>query len=98
MTITVDGEAYLFDDSEITSAMERELYLQSGLTVAGVGQGLSGGQGATFMIAALVFLARRAAGDTVKYLDVEAAITNDSDVDVKDCDEVGDAPEAPAAD
>lgn len=100
MTITVDGEPYVFDTSDITSAIDRELYLQSRLTMAGVFSGMDSGNVSPFFIAALVFLARRTAGEKVTYTQVEEAIGFDSEIDVKihDGDEVADGPEAPAAD
>lgn len=101
MTITVDGEDYHFDTSDITSAIDRELYLQSRLTMAGVFNAMDAGNVSPFLIAALVFLSRRTAGDKVTYAQVEEAIGFDSELDVTihdDGDEVGDGPEAPAAD
>lgn len=65
----VDGVVYAFDRAEIGPRIERELFQQSGLTVAKAMEALVGG--ASFGVAALVFLARRQAGEVVQYQAIE---------------------------
>jgi hypothetical protein len=65
----VDGVVYEVDRAELTPRIERELFSQSGLTVSKAFEALVGG--ATFGVAALVFLARRQAGDGVAYQQIE---------------------------
>lgn len=99
MIIKVDGESYRFDSSEVTSAMDRELFLQSKLTLALVVTAMADGTVSPFMVAALIFLARRSAGETVTYDEIEQAIGFATEIDVEIPDDEDDAaPEAPAAD
>ncbi len=101
MIITVDGESYRFDSSEVTSAMDRELFLQSKLTLAKVITAMADETVSPFMIAALVFLSRRAAGETVTYDEIEQAIGFDLELDLQQVDPDGEddpGPEARAAD
>lgn len=68
----LEGVDYALDRSELSPALERELYQQAGLTPQACLQALS--QGATFGLAALVFLARRQGGERVTYLQIESAL------------------------
>ena len=103
MRITVAGVAYTLTIGELTHEIELELYKASGLTVPEIVNASERGSGAPFMIAALVFLARRQAGDRITYDEVAQAINyrtlrDDFDLQVVDADETSSAPEAPAAD
>jgi hypothetical protein len=103
VTITVDGEPYLFDSSEITYKVELELFHASRLTMDGVFKALAQDDFAPFLVAALVFLARRSAGDKVTFDQVASSIEYSSEVGFKigrdDESQTEDSPpEAPAAD
>lgn len=65
----VDGVVYVVDRDEITPRIERELFTQTGLTVQKAVEAVVGG--ASFGLAALMFLARRQAGETVAYQPIE---------------------------
>lgn len=69
MRFRVDGVVYTLDRGEVTPKIERELFQQSKMTMAQAFEALVGG--ATFGVAALVFLARRQAGDGVAYQQIE---------------------------
>lgn len=99
MTLTVDGVAYHLNPRELDHTTERALFAESGLTLPQLMTAMSGGSGAPFMLAALVFLARRQRGDRVTYDEVASAIGYDTEVDVVlDAGGEGSAPEAPGAD
>lgn len=102
MRITVAGVTYTLTIGELTHAIELELYKASGLTVPEIVSSSERGSGAPFMIAALVFLARRQAGDRVTYDEVAEAInyrTLRDDFAIEVVEPVEDtAPEALAAD
>jgi hypothetical protein len=68
----VDGATYTVTRSELTSRLERELFLQSGLTRDQAMQATV--NGALFGVAALVFLAKRQAGEPAQYVAIEAAL------------------------
>lgn len=68
----LDGVEYTVDRSDISPRMERELFQQSGVTPQAAFTALT--QGATFGIAALVYLARRQAGERVAYQQIEDAL------------------------
>ena len=98
MRFRVDGVTYAVDRDEITPNVERELFTQSGLTVSKAVEAVVGG--ALFGLAALIFLARRQAGEAVAYQSIEAdlwaamkAAGDEFDVDliVGDDNEEGDA-------
>jgi len=98
MTIKVDGVGYPFRLSDVTAAIELELYQQSGglkLTqvITDVQEAPAG-----FHIAALVFLARRGAGDQVTFDEVASNMGLASDIEVDLGGDEDDAPEALAAD
>lgn len=92
MVLKVDGVQYPFRLSDVTAAIELELYQQSGglkLTqvIADVQEAPAG-----FHIAALVFLARRGAGDQVTFDEVAGSMGLASDIEV-DLGGDDDAPE-----
>lgn len=91
-----DGVDYSLDRDEITPRIERELYKATQLTPAQCFDAMLGG--AKFAIAALVFLARRQAGDQIAYQPVEDALFksmqaqgDDFDLAVIEDDDGGDA-------
>lgn len=100
LRITVDAVPYLFDMRELSSEHELDLFNASGLTIARIGPSLEAGAVAPFMVAALVYLARRQAGEKVPYAAVSEAIGYGSEIEVEVLDEDAEdaAPEAPAAD
>jgi len=65
MRFRVDGVTYVVDRDELTPRIELELFNQTGLTVQKAVEAVVGG--ALFGLAALVFLARRQAGEAVAY-------------------------------
>ena len=67
-----DGVNYALDRDEITPRIERELYRATELTPAQCFDAMLGG--AKFAISALVFMARRQAGDNVAYQPIEDAL------------------------
>ena len=82
MTITVDGVSYPFRLSDISAAMELELYQQTGgLRLTQVVQDIAEAP-AGFHIAALVFLARRSRGDQVTFDEIASHMGLASDIDV----------------
>lgn len=97
--ITVDAVKYRFDPGQMTSAIERELWTQAGLTEAGILGAFQRREFAPFMIAGLVFLARRSRGDQITYDEIEGSISYNSEIelDFGDSDE-DEAPEVSAAD
>lgn len=102
MRITVAGVTYLLTIGDLTAEIEIELYKASGLTVPEIVNASERGAGAPFMFAALVFLARRQAGDRITYDEVAAAINyrtlrDDFGIEIVDPEETS-APEALAAD
>jgi len=69
----VDGVTYAFFPGRLTGEIERELWRETdGLAVNSILKAVR--EGALFAAAALVWLARRQAGDTVKYATVETAL------------------------
>ena len=99
IALTVDGVVYHLNPRELDHTTERALFAESGLTLPQLMTAMSGGSGAPFMLAALVFLARRQRGDRVTYDEVASAIGYDTEVDVVlDAGGEGSAPEAPGAD
>lgn len=102
MEITVAGVPYVLRFDDLNHKVETELYKASGLTVPEILVAGQRGATAPFMIAALVFVARRLAGDNVTYDEVADAISYDtlsSDFAVREVTvETDSAPEALAAD
>lgn len=96
-----DGVEYALDRDDLTPRLERELFTQAGVTPQQAFQAFAGG--ATFGVAAVLWLARRQAGEAVAYQVVEdglwAAIKrsgeDEFDLALLTDDEEGDpAPEA----
>lgn len=104
--IKIDGVSYRFDTSDITHRHELALWQQARLTMAEVFNALGSDKPALFMLAAIVFLARQADGETgVTFDQIAEAITYDSTiaVDIIDGDddkaiEADATPKAPAGD
>lgn len=95
LRLTVDGRDLEVRFSDISSTDELDLYNHSQLTVGKIGQLIDAGETPVFVAAALVFLARRQAGEKVTAAEVFDEVTYDTDIDVGD---QGDAPEpAPEA-
>jgi len=69
MRFRVDGVTYVVDRDELTPRIERELFTQTSLTVQKAVEAVVGG--ASFGLAALIFLARRQAGEAVAYQTIE---------------------------
>lgn len=65
----VEGVEYTVDRDEITPRLERELFVQTDLTPSQAMRALT--SGAVFGIAALMFIARRQAGEQVVYQNIE---------------------------
>jgi len=74
IAMTVDGVVYHLNPRELDHITERALFAEAGLTLPQLMTAMSGGSGAPFMLAALVFLARRQRGDRVTYDEVASAI------------------------
>lgn len=82
-----EGIIYRFSASEMTGALERELWQATKLTVQDIAEALGGG--ARFAVAALVWLSRRQRGEKVAYVavehDLDAAIAaGDVDLEILD--------------
>lgn len=99
--IKVDGVSYEFEPSEVSGAVELELYRQSGLVLSSVLEDVKRAP-ASFHIAAMVFLARRARGDEITFDAIASAIrvTSEFEMHFPEGDDkgTGDGPEALAAD
>jgi hypothetical protein len=94
MTLKVDGVAYPFRLSDVTAAIELELYQQSGgLKLTQVITDVQDSP-AGFHIAALVFLARRGAGDQVTFDEVASNMGLASNIEVDLDGAEDDSPEA----
>lgn len=96
MRFRLDGaELRVEFGAAMTPRLERELFLATGLTIARLGDAMVGG--ANFAVPALVFIARRQAGEIVQYQDVEDAIERSAasedgiDLELLGDDEGGDA-------
>lgn len=76
LRFNVNGVDYAFRESEFTGKLERELYAQAGLTWIKAVQAAQ--DGALFGVAALIWLARRQAGQTVNYEAVESELYADA--------------------
>ena len=98
MVITVDGIEYRLDVTDCKHTDEQDLYRACKMTIPGIVNAVQDGQVALFMVAALVFMARRQAGDkTANYDEIASAITYGTDIDIEvdngdDGDPVGEAP------
>jgi len=94
-TLKVDGVSYRFDLSNITAAIELDLYRQSGgLKLTQVVQEIMEAP-AGFHIAALVFLCRRSEGHDVTFDQVAGSLGLSSEIEiVMDDDADEDAPKA----
>lgn len=93
MVLKVDGVSYPFRLSDVTAAIELELFQQSGgLKLTQVIQDVQDAP-AGFHIAALVFLARRGTGDQVTFDEVASNMGLASDIEVE-LDGEDDTPEA----
>lgn len=69
LRLRCDGVHYTLDFSDISPRIERDLYVQAQITPKQALDSLQ--HGATFGIAAVVYLARRQAGEPVTYQTVE---------------------------
>lgn len=94
----VDGVSYVFDQSDITPAIERQLLIEAGVTPQQALLAL--GQGAFFSICALVWLARKQHGDKIAYLAVESQLYEarraqgeEFDLEILSSDETAPAPQ-----
>ncbi len=72
LSFRLDGVTYSVSTRHGVMAIERELFTQTGFTLQRLFEAIEGG--ATFAVPALVFLARRQAGETVRYAAIEADI------------------------
>lgn len=72
LSFRLDGVTYSVSVRHGVMAIERELFQQTGFTLSQLFEAISAG--ATFAVPALVFLARRQAGEAVKYAAIEADI------------------------
>lgn len=72
LTFRADGVRYTLDRDEIGLGHERELFVEAGVTPDQAFKAFAGG--ARFGLAAVIWLARRQAGETVTYTAVEAAV------------------------
>lgn len=70
ITFRLEGVTYRFDMAGLKGSHERALWAGAGITVNDALQALQ--RGAMFGVAAVMFLARLQAGDTVDYAAVEA--------------------------
>lgn len=99
--VKVDGVEYPFDPGEVTGTVELELFRQSGMVLSSVIEDVQRAP-ASFHIAALVFLSRRARGDVVTFDEVADAIRVTSEFELVfpdgEDDGPGGPPEPPAAD
>jgi len=75
ITITVDGEEYELVPARVPNRVELELYATTGLTVNEL---LMAETWPRFMIASVIFLARRTRGDVVTWDEVAEGITYDT--------------------
>lgn len=99
--ITVDGEVYFYDPDDVSWEHDAELFRAVKLTRRDISAAFSSGSYAPFLVACLVFLGRRAAGDNVTFKQVADPITDSTEINVEiigEDDESDDAPEDPAAD
>lgn len=69
LAFRLDGVDYRLDFGSIENRHELELFQQSGLTLGQLSQALGSGAPPPFAVAAVMFLARRQAGDRVARYD-----------------------------
>lgn len=94
MTLKVDGVSYPFRLSDVSASIELELYQQTnGLRLTQVISEIQSAP-AGFHIAALVFLARRSAGDQVTFSEVADHMGLASNIEVELGTDEDDHPEA----
>lgn len=65
-----EGKVYRFDPAEMTGRLERELWQATKLTMLQAFEALTGG--ASFGLAAVLWMSRRQAGEQVTYDEVES--------------------------
>lgn len=68
----VDGAEYRLERGELSDRIERELFVQAGITTQQAFSAVAAG--AAFGVAALVFLAKRTAGQPAQYAQIEQAL------------------------
>lgn len=90
IAVTVDGETYRYDRDETDWRTEAELMQAIGLTPMNLIAKLGQGNYAPFMVAGVVFLARRSQGDPVTFEQIAESISYDAEVEFDDA-----SPEAP---
>jgi hypothetical protein len=99
VSVTVNGESYSYDRDETDWRTEAELMQAIGLTPMNLIAKLGQGNYAPFMVAGIVFLARRAQGDPVTFDQIADAIDYAAEIEFVD-DATPEAPgegEDPAA-
>ena len=91
----IDGVNYVVERDQLTPLIELELFQQSQLTFAEAMHALqrSGGAPVPFAMACLIFLARRARGEQVTYLEILGGLSYEMDLEIIDETEAA-APEA----
>lgn len=92
LAFKLDGVTYRVSTRHGVMSIERELFSQTGFTLAKLFEAIEAG--ATFAVPALVFLARRQAGETVRYAAIEADIerrAGEGDLELELLTEDGDA-------
>lgn len=99
MRIVYDGETFHVpaDPNKIPAGVRRELWVQSdGITFGALIDAMASGQTDSFFLIAFLFLAKRAAGERVKYQALERTFDEAllTDVSVIDLSEDAEAPEA----
>lgn len=83
LDITVDGQVYRYDPSDVTWRQELELFNATKLTRTDIFKAFANQSFAPVLVAGLVFLARRSAGDKVSFDEVAEAISYSSEIDVE---------------
>jgi hypothetical protein len=98
--ITVDGEVYFYDPEDVSWEHDAELFKALKLTRRDIQAAFASGSYAPFMVAALVFLGRRAAGEQVTFKQVADPINDATEIalEIISEGEADDGPEDPAAD
>ncbi|MCI3277528.1 hypothetical protein [Streptomyces cylindrosporus] len=78
--LTVEGQVYEFDDQKMLVAEAREIKTLTGLTVPKLFAGIDDGDADA--IAALVFLAKKRTGETLRFSDLDTLDLADVNLDV----------------